>query len=160
MVGVPGRSGGQNRKRPEQRLGNAKYAKTDPRHHENVDRPQATGRAEQPELGTWPDGTVPSPYVRDLWESMTTSGFHEYYTDADWRAAVILLFTVDLLLREMTVTGKPLPAMKSAELRGILGDLLVTESARRRLRIDVQRAPDAQPLAEVSHLELARTLAQ
>lgn len=70
MVGMPGRSGGQNRKRPEQRLGNAKYAKTDPRHHENVDRPQATGRAERPELGRWPDGSEPSEMVRDLWDSM------------------------------------------------------------------------------------------
>lgn len=98
--------------------------------------------------------------MRDLWAAMTTSGFDEYYTHADWRTAVILLFTVELLLREMVETGKPLSGMESAELRGILGDLLVMESARRRLRIDAQRAPDAQPPAEVSPLELARPLAQ
>lgn len=162
MPGVPGRSGGQNRKRSEQRLGHANYAADDPRHHENVDKPRAIGKAVQPDLEAVFEevGRPPLRMVRELWASMTTSGFDEYFTDADWRAAAILMVNLDELCRGV-MDGTQATALKLAEIRSIMGDLLVLESARRRLRIEVQRAdPDAErPIAPVAHLDLARELA-
>ena len=156
MPGVPGRSGGHNRKRSEQRLGNANYAQDDPRLH--VDKPRASTTAERPAL-VFPGGEKPLTMVRNLWDAMLTSGFHEFYTDADWRAAMILLYSLQQMLNEMIDKGS-LSAMKMAEMRSIFTDLMVTESARRRLRMEVQRHEDAEPpIAPVAHIELARDIA-
>lgn len=156
MTGVPGRSGGHNRKRSDQKLGNAKHAAD---HSVNrVDKPQATGVAAQPAL-VFPGGEKPLTMVRNLWDSMARSGFHEYYTDADWRAAMILLYNLNQILNEMLDKGKT-TAMKMQEIRAIFTDLMVTESARRRLHLEVQRADDSEPpMASVSHLDLARDIA-
>lgn len=162
MPGVPGRSGGHNRKRSDQKLGHAKTARTDPQHPDNADRPRAIGKATQPELvKCWPEeAPVPLGPVQNLWNAMATSGFDEYFTDADWQGAAIQLLNLHYIVVEMMEKGS-LSALKSAEMRSIMADLLVLESARRRLRIEVQRAdPDAErPVASVSHLDLARGLA-
>lgn len=161
MPGVPGRSGGHNIKREDQRLGRPMYGQDDPR--STVDKPSADGRAEQPAL-VFPGGDKPLTMVRNLWDAMTTSGFHEYYTDADWRAAIVLLYQMQQILKEqidLADRGKgAISPMKTAEIRSIMQELMVVESARRRLRIEVQRSKDTVPPDEnVSHLELARTLA-
>lgn len=156
MPGVPGRSGGHNRKRSEQKLGNPHHAADDPR--SRVDRPQAKSAATQPRL-VFPGGEKPLTLVRNLWDSMATSGFDEYYTDADWQAALVLLFNLQQMLNEMIAKGS-LSAMKMGELRAIFSDLMITESARRRLHLEVQRADDSErPVASVSHLDLARGIA-
>lgn len=161
MPGVAGRSGGHNIKRSDQKLGRPHHAQDDPR--SIVDKPTASGPAEQPAL-VFPGGDKPLTMVRELWDSMRTSGFHEYYTDADWRGAIVLLYQLQQILKEqisLAERGKgAISPMKTAELRSIMGDLMVLESARRRLRIEVQRSQDsAPPEGNVSHLELARTLA-
>lgn len=164
MPGVPGRSGGHNRKREDQRLGNANFAKNDPDHHSNVDKPTAEPVV-QPELVFPPyvdekSGRLvpwePSAPVRALWESMAVSGFHEYFTAADWQAALVAMMKLDTMVVEMC-RGRSLPANQSAEMRSIFQDLMVLESARRRLKIEVQRHKDtAPPLAAVAPLDRAK----
>ncbi|MDQ0382440.1 hypothetical protein FB470_006434 [Amycolatopsis thermophila] len=109
-------------------------------------------------MDLWPAEEPPLKLIENLWASLSTSGFDEYFTDSDWVGAVMLLVGADALLKE-TIRSGTVSALKSAELRGILGDLLVTESARRRLQIEVQRADlDAPRPAPVSHLQLAQEL--
>lgn len=164
MPGVPGKSGGHNRKRTDQRLGNANHAQDSPDHHANVDKPTAEPVA-QPDLVFPPyvdekSGRlipwVPSTPVRALWESMAVSGFHEYFTQADWQAAMVAMMKLDTMVIEMC-RNRSLPANQSAEMRSIFQDFMVLESARRRLKIEVQRHKDTPaPLASVAPLDRAR----
>lgn len=158
MVAMPGRSGGHNRKRTEERLGNANFAEDDPRHHNyGVHKPVAQKEAVRPAL-VFPDGSRPEQMVVDLWEAMEVSGFNEHYTQADWQGALILLYNLDQMIKEMIGKGS-ISAMKMAEMRAVLSDLLVTESSRRRLKLEVQRpSKKAEQVAETTHLELLREL--
>lgn len=164
MPGVPGRSGGHNIKRSEMRLGKPSHAQGSVDHPDNVDKPMAEPVV-QPEL-VFPSyvdeksGRLvpwePSAPVRALWESMAVSGFHEYFTAADWQAALVAMMKLDTMVVEMC-RGRSLPANQSAEMRSIFQDFMVLESARRRLKIEVQRHKDtAPPLAAVAPLDRAR----
>jgi len=157
VPGVPGKSGGHNRKRTDQRLGNANHAKDSYDHHDNVDKPMTAGPVVQPEL-TFPTGEIPHPEIVELWESMAVSGFHEYYTMADWHAAKLQLLHINRMITEMSSNPSiSLPANKMAEMRSIFADLMITESARRRLKIEVQRHKDTPaPLASVAPLDRAK----
>lgn len=166
MAGVAGRSGGANRKRADEKLGHPKYAEGDPRNPSTgVDKPVAKKEAVQPPL-VFPNDNltrkpiVPEKMTVDLWESMAVSGFQEYYTQADWQAALILVFNLDQMIKEMIGKGS-LAAMKMSELRAVMSDLLVVESSRRRLRLEVQRAEAAGESMEVkpSHFGLLKSLA-
>lgn len=153
MPGVPGRSGGANRKRSDQKLGNATHAKDHPDHPSNVDTPEAEPVV-QPTL-VFPTGEQPHAMVQRLWDAMAKSGFHEFYTQADWEAAAIAVFNLQQMVSEMIAKGS-LPANKSAEMRSIFQELLVTESARRRLKIEVQRHRDTpEPQATGAPLDRA-----
>lgn len=164
MPGVPGRSGGHNAKRTDQRLGKPSVAQSHPDHPDNVDKPKAEPVV-QPDLVFPPyvdekSGRLipwePSTPVRALWESMAVSGFHEYFTQADWQAAVVAMMKLDTMVVEMC-RNRSLPANQSAEMRSIFQDFMVVESARRRLKIEVQRHKDtAPPLAAVAPLDRAR----
>lgn len=159
MPGVAGRSGGANRKRSDEKLGHPHHVAGDPRNAETgVDKPVAQKEAIQPAL-VFPDGTRPEQMTTDLWESLAVSGFHEHYTQADWQAALILMYSLDQMIKTMIGKGE-LPAMKMIEMRAIMSDLLVVESSRRRLRLEVQRAKAEETgEAEPTHLELLSELA-
>ena len=147
------------------KLGNATHAKDDPDHPDNVDKPMTAGPVVQPEL-VFPDVVnektgrrvkwVPSEPVRNLWRSMAESGFHEFFTMADWHAASLAMMKLDTLVLDMVRNGG-LPANQSAEMRAIFQDFMVLESARRRLKIEVQRHKDTPaPLASVAPLDRAK----
>lgn len=163
MPGVPGRSGGANRKRSDQKLGRPTVGKDSPDHPDNVDKPHADAVV-QPELKfpDFADGSpwVPTKPVQRLWDSMSASGFHEYYTQADWEAAITLLMVIDGNVRSMLKNDGELSSMKAAEMRSAMSDLMVLESARRRLKIEVQRNDETvAPLAAVAPLDRARAAA-
>lgn len=164
MVGVPGRSGGSNKKRSDQVLGKPRYAADSPDHPDNADKPVAEPVV-QPAL-VFPNirdprsnrsiPWIPSEPVRQLWDSMAASGFHEYFTRSDWAAALTQMMRLDSMITAMC-RGEMLPANQGAEMRAIFQDLMVLESARRRLKIEVQRHKDtAPPLAAVAPLDRAR----
>lgn len=165
MPGVAGRSGGANRKRSDEKLGHPKHAEGDIRNPDaGVDKPRAQKEAVQPAL-VFPSernkpAVKPEQMITDLWEAMAVSGFQEYYTQADWQAALILMYSLDQMVKEMIGNGS-LSAMKLAEIRSIMSDLLVVESSRRRLRLEVQRAEAAGLPTEQkpSHVALLKSLA-
>ncbi|MGW4484321.1 phage terminase small subunit [Amycolatopsis sp. NPDC004368] len=144
-------------------MGRPTVGKDSPDHPDNVDKPSA-GPVEQPELRfpEFADGSpwVPTAPVQRLWESMAVSGFHEYYTQADWEAAITQMMVIDGNIRSMLKNNGELSSMKAAEMRAALGDLMVLESARRRLKIEVQRNEETvAPLAAVAPLDRARAAA-
>jgi hypothetical protein len=119
-----------------------------------VDKPEAEPVV-QPKL-VFPTGEEPHGMVQRLWDAMGKSGFHEFYTQADWEAAAIAVFNLQQMVSEMIAKGS-LPANKSAEMRAIFQELMVTESARRRLKIEVQRHKDTvEPQAPAAPVDRAK----
>jgi hypothetical protein len=144
MPGVKGASGGHNRKRSDQKLGHAKTAKDT---QAVVDKPTAAADAPQPDL-VFPDGALPPlRMTQDLWDSMAVSGYNEFFTASDWAAAAVQMYALDLFIRDMLDKGN-WRAGQMAEVRGLLADMMVMESARRKLRIEVQRPSDNEDLPD------------
>lgn len=85
------------------------------------------------------------PRALALFEAIKESGQAVFYEPSDWQAVLYLMDVVTLNLN----AGK-----FSAELfKGIwqgLADLGVTESARRRLRMEIERDPPGEPPADAS----------
>lgn len=155
MPGVPGRSGGANRKRSDMKLGRPTVATDHPDHPGNVSKPVAQASGEQPKL-RFPNGVdAPLQITKDLWESMAVSGYNEFYTASDWQTAMIYMMAIDDFIRGM-VKGRGWTAMKLAEVRTMMAELLTTESARRRLKIEVQRSEDTPDLAIVAPIDRAK----
>lgn len=88
------------------------------------------GPVDIPELG------IPNvhPMVRDLYESMKTSGQAKYYEPSDWQYARMTFHFVNKLLKQ----SKP-SAMLLSSVNQMLTSLLLTEGDRRRVRIEVDR---------------------
>ena len=74
----------------------------------------------------------------DWYESLRTSGQSVFYTDSDWATARIW---TDLLSRTLN-KGAPSAMMVQAWASGAT-ELLTTEGARRRMRIELERAKPA-----------------
>lgn len=102
---------------------------------------EAHGRVEQPELG-FPDA---HPMIQDFWDSLAESGQAQYYEPSDWQFARFTLHFADQLLKQSRPSAQLLQGVNSA-----LGDLLVSEGARRRVRMEVERQ---KTKAEVVDLE-------
>lgn len=148
-------SGGANKKRADLKLGNPTVAKGHIDHPDSVDRPTAQVIAEQPKL-VFPDGhPAPLPLIIELWESMAVSGYNEFYTASDWAVAKLDMLQIDDYVRGI-LAGKGWTAMKSAEVRSMVAELLMTESSRRRLKIEVARHKDTPELAPVAPIDRAR----
>ncbi|MCU1680947.1 MAG: hypothetical protein JWQ81_1686 [Amycolatopsis sp.] len=154
MPGVAGRSGGANRKRSDVKLGHATTAIGHPDHPDNVSKPVAQGSCEQPPLA-FPEGVdEPLPMTLDLWASMKVSGYDEFYTASDWQTARIYMLAIDDFIRGIVVKGWT--AMKMAEVRSMMAELMTLESARRRLKIEVQRGEEVPELANVTPIDRAK----
>lgn len=155
MAGTPGRSGGQNRKRSDQRLGKPHQAQTHVDHALNVSKPRLTSTVKQPAL-VFPDGMEqPLPLSRELWASMAQSGYDEYFTPSDWQTCIIYMMMIDVFIRSVMEHGS-WTALKLSEVRSMLGEMMTLESARRRLHIEVQRHDDEVKLSVVAPLDRAK----
>jgi hypothetical protein len=136
------------------KLGRPKVGQDSPDHPGNVSKPVATGSAEQPPL-VFPEGVEPPlQMTRDLWDSMAVSGFNEFFTAADWQASRIYMMAIDSFIRGIVEKGWS--AMKMAEVRSMMAEMLTLESARRRLKIEVQRSEDTPELAIVAPIDRAK----
>lgn len=92
-----------------------------------------------------------SPIARDWYESLAESGQAEFYEPSDWAAAQLVAEAMSKMLRH----GKrPLSSQMFAAVWAAMTDLLTTEGARRRARIEIERqgADDEKP-AEVTALD-------
>lgn len=92
-----------------------------------------------------PDGV--SGLARDWYESLRTSGQSIFYADSDWMSALIIARAIEQF------ETRPTAHMLTAILSGF-GSLAATEGDRRRLRIELERAPQADTDEEAAVAEI------
>lgn len=97
---------------------------------------------EQPPL------TFPAHSLAAEWyASLAESGQAAYFEPSDWAAAQVVAFDLTRHLNSRRVSAQMLAAVWTA-----MGDLLTTEAARRRVRMEIDRSGNA----EASEAERAR----
>ena len=112
-------------------------------HSGDVDTVQAIGEVRPP-----PASRDWHPIAVRWFRSLKESAFVVYYEPSDWAAAYLLAEVMSRGLGGKPVAGKKRPSPKvSAELFAVIwkgmGDLLTTESSRRRVRIEIERVSGA-----------------
>lgn len=75
------------------------------------------------------------PLARGVYTALKESGQSQYFEPSDWAAALVLVSHYSDLLK----SGKTITANQFEAIWGGLQDLLMTESARRRVRLEVER---------------------
>ena len=104
---------------------------------------EAVGVVEQPELGL-PDA---HPIVVDLWKAAGESAQAKYYEPTDWQFLRFNLHFANKLLEHTRPSAQLFQAVNSA-----FGDLLISEGARRRVRIEVEREQAKAEVVDISEL--------
>lgn len=108
-----------------------------------VTKVEVAGPVPQPDLGF----ADPHPMIVEFWESLAASAQAQFYEPSDWAFAKFTLHFADTLLKSSRPSAQLLQGVNSA-----LGDLLVSEGARRRVRMEVERnkaKADVVDLAEM-----------
>ncbi len=97
------------------------------------------------------------PIARRWYRSLENSGQAQLFEPSDWAAAVYVAEALSRLLGAERLSAQGFAAVWNA-----MGDLLTTESARRRVRVEVERelGKDAEDEADVSVLEEYRRMLQ
>lgn len=96
-----------------------------------IDKVPMEGEVIAPDLGI----TDPHPLIVDFWDSLPDSGQTMYWEPSDWQFARVTLH----FLNGQVKTGRP-SGQILATVNSMMTDLLVTEGARRRVRMEVERA--------------------
>jgi len=107
----------------------------------------AGGPVEQPAAS--PDW---SPIAVEWYESLAESGQAQYFEPSDWQAARFVAYSMTRLIESHR-------GFSSELFKGVwsaMNDLLTTEAARRRARIEVERARENAEPAPVESLEERR----
>lgn len=105
-----------------------------------------TSPVEQPPLD------FPAHPIAEAWyASLAESGQALYYEPSDWQAARLVAFDMTRHLNARRVSSQMLAALWQA-----MGDLLTTEAARRRVRMEIERHGDAE--ADEAHAAKVRVL--
>jgi len=78
------------------------------------------------------------PLAVDLYDSLETSGQSDYFEDSDWAYARIVCEALSKCLSSSRISAQMFQAVDSAMTK-----LLVTEGDRRRLRLELSKAPEA-----------------
>ncbi|MGW1740020.1 phage terminase small subunit [Nocardia sp. NPDC001965] len=115
-----------------------------------IEKIEAIGPVEVPDLGF----KNPHPLVKDLYDSLSQSAQSQFYEPSDWQYARTALFFLDKLLRSARPNGQMLATVNS-----MFTDLLLSEGARRRVRLEVERNQAAGDVIDVAEM-FARRLAQ
>lgn len=109
-----------------------------------VETLQAVGSVEPPALNF----DNPHPMIVDFYNSLKESAQSRYYEPSDWQYARFICHYMD---GQMKAGGK-LSAQMLASISSALNDLLISEGARRRVRLEIERenavsgAPDLADL--------------
>jgi hypothetical protein len=98
------------------------------------------GTVHAPELGF----ENPHPLVEEWYRALTESAQARYFEPSDWQTARFVAHTMDRYVRSSKPSSQMFAALMSA-----MSDLLVTEGARRRVRIEIERG-QAKERASVS----------
>lgn len=120
-----------------------------------VEKVTAIGTVVVPPLALEDFGvTKPHPFVVGYYESLKDSGQSKFYEPSDWHTARLVMFTIhDMLVPRTQGDDKDLKvrisAVKLQVINQMLSTLMVTEGDRRRMRLEVERAPKATDGAQV-----------
>jgi len=121
--------------------------RSDQRRRRNTTEPTArvvppAAPVPQPPLG------FPAHPVAEAWyRSLADSGQAKHYEPSDWAAARLVAFDLTRHLNARRVSAQMLAALWTA-----MGDLLTTEAARRRVRMEIDRNGDGVTDAERARL--------
>lgn len=102
---------------------------------------EATGTVEQPDLGF----DDPHPITVELWESMSQSAQSQYYEPTDWAYAKFVLHHADQLLKNSRPSAQMFQGITSS-----FGDLLMSEGARRRVAMEIERNKATAKVIDIS----------
>jgi len=95
-----------------------------------------------------PLGFTTHEIAMQWYESLASSGQARYFEPSDWQAARVVAHEIGRMLNKKEASGQLLTAVWSA-----MGDLLTTEAARRRVRMEIDRGlPDEGEDADVIEL--------
>ena len=108
-----------------------------------IDKVEAIGAVVVPPLGF----EDPHPLTEDLYRSLGESAQARYYEPSDYQVARSILHFLDLEFKK----SRP-SAQMVATVFGQLTDLLVSEGARRRVRLEVERAQSGGDVLDVAQL--------
>lgn len=86
-----------------------------------------------------PLGFVTHPIAMEWYESLAESGQARYFEPSDWQAARVVAYEIGRMLNRREASGQLLSSVWSA-----MGDLLSTEAARRRVRMEIDRGLAAE----------------
>jgi len=84
-------------------------------------------------------GFVTHPIAMEWYESLAESGQARYFEPSDWQAARVVAYEIGRMLNRREASGQLLSSVWSA-----MGDLLSTEAARRRVRMEIDRGLAAE----------------
>lgn len=99
------------------------------------------GPVEIPELGDVSYMGETHKLVVEMYDAIKKSAAVKYYEPTDWQFARITLYTLNQELIASQHLGKPVGAMKLTAINQMLSALLLTEGERRRVRLEIERAP-------------------
>ncbi len=88
-----------------------------------------------------------SPAAKRWYESLTESGQAQFFEPSDWQAAQLVAGELSIYLR-----SKKRSAMMWSHIWTAMTDLLTTEGARRRLKIEIERPADPDDGTEDSEV--------
>lgn len=115
-------------KRTDARLGHRSKSEKD-----SADRMALPSTVEQPPVDpNWHE------VARDWYESLAESGQARFYEPSDWSAARYVAAVMTRNLSATKFNGQLFSGVWSA-----MNDLMTTEGSRRRLKLEIERAPDS-----------------
>lgn len=106
---------------------------------------EAKGSVPQPNLGLIDDEV--HPIIKDFWNSIGESAQTKYYEPTDWQMARVTMHMLNKLLWQSRPSAQLLQVVHS-----MMGDLLVSEGARRRLRIEIEREAAKAEVVDIAKL--------
>ena len=108
-----------------------------------IDKVEAIGVVRAPQLGF----VEPHPLTEDLFRSLAESAQSRYYEPSDYEMARSVLFFLDQQFKSSRPSAQMVAALFSQ-----LTDLLVTEGARRRVRLEVERQQSGGEVLDVADM--------
>jgi hypothetical protein len=98
-----------------------------------IEKVLVSGHVGIPDLGL----DDPHEITTGLYSALIASAQSKYFEDSDWAYARFTLHFVDKLVKSPRPSGQML-----ATVHSMMSDLLVSEGARRRFRIEIERAAE------------------
>lgn len=108
-----------------------------------IDRVEAIGVVRVPQLGF----DDPHYLTEDLFRSLSESAQSRYYEPSDYEMARSVLFFLDQQFKSPRPSAQMIAALFSQ-----LTDLLITEGARRRVRLEVERQQGGAEVLDVADM--------